>query len=518
MNRQTTSTGTIVIACQARTVSRVKSKPDSLFSPVAVTKANCGSKRLDRREQPRHGTECRGTLRRNRPVWFFLLRAVGLFAERYSAHLSQVAATDGSGKARYGRKLVVGSRPCLVGFFAIGLLCFSAFPTAPVFGQVKGSGKAAGSGDVGALRATEYNVGWTEIRFNGKDQRKTEGTLDAIMVMAEGKHRFNVTAKGGGTTGLFLDARNFVTVPPATSPKGKSETTTTKKISADSPWIMAYPLLLTHGIVPFPPFDHRGLRPLPKNTTRSNAGSRRSSAGNQRLLRRSGIPYIVRVTTGPDGSVQRYEVVNKKDNHTILRIGVSYQRDTQAAVLDRCSIIWFSETGTLVRRVDAKARQFRKRVAIDLTALSPPLDPAKFRDALSRNLARAVKVEPTMSLEQLVAALKRALGDGVRIRLDDKAFSEPFEFKVGDITFDTETVTVEDLLFNTLQQRGVDFFFDGHGIAIVPTHVAWKHSRFSEYVAKDHAMTVPELRDTLYNAAPADDWSDVGGPSRNDRG
>lgn len=364
------------------------------------------------------------------------------------------------------------------------------------------------------VRTARYRVTWEDTRLDGPSKVRQQGNLEADFACDKRTYRFEVQHEQKATT-LLLD-RNGLHQKPTSRERSTDEARqeNVKSVTPQSPWILAYPLLLSHGIVPMPPFSHAGLMRTVARPPRTRTGTP-DSEGSMRLedFRWSDPENEqhgeVRVQS-PGGLVAVFEVW--RDFRRILRIDISYGRHQGVPVASRYTIEWFADDGNVERRVNARVTTLELNNPLEAITAQAPRDRDEVLASLAGQWDRQVRVQPEMSIDAVAALLQETLGAELTVRVDEEAFHKPIEFEKRIVSFEDETVTLADLLLDKLQSQALDFVFDGQGLAILPRHVAWQFSEGRTYAAKDYGLSVHELRDVLYKTANAEEWDDVGGP------
>jgi hypothetical protein len=363
------------------------------------------------------------------------------------------------------------------------------------------------------LRNARYRATWVDQQLGGPAESKRQGTLEADIAADKHIYRFDIGAKEAKIS-LLLDKDGFHTKPvQANTEKETTNEDELRSTSLKSPWLHAYPLLLSHGLVPLPPFSHAGMMktldrsaPNPANTPPS------AKPSNETELRwsdpNSQQHDQVRIRSSR-GLVTRFEVWN--DTRRVLQISVSYGKFKEVAVASRYVIEWFDDNGKATRRVEGQVTTLQLTKASTTTA-STPHTKEEILTALARQWDRELRVKPIMTVDGLAALLQETLGKEVQVRIDEEAFHKPIEFEKPDILFAEDIRTVADLLLGDLPATALDFVVNEQGLTIIPRHVAWQSPEGRTYAAKDYGLSVDELRSLLHNSANAEEWDDLGGP------
>lgn len=363
------------------------------------------------------------------------------------------------------------------------------------------------------LRTARYRATWVDQQPGGPAEAKRQGTLEADIAADKHIYRFAIGEKEPKKS-LLLDRDGFHTKPfQANSERETTNEDELLSTSLKSPWLHAYPLLLSHGLVPLPPFSHAGMMktldtsaPNPANTPPSakpsNATELRWSDPNSQQHEQ------VRVRSS-GGLVTRFEVWI--DTRQVLQISVSYGKFKEVAVASRYVIEWFDDNGKATRRVEGQVTTLQLSKATATTA-STPHTKEEILTALTKQWDRELRVKPIMTVDGLAALLQETLGKEVQVRIDEEAFHKPLEFEKPDLLFAEDIRTVADLLLSDLPATALDFVVNEQGLTIIPRHVAWQSPEGRTYAAKDYGLSVDELRSLLHNSANAEEWDTFGGP------
>jgi hypothetical protein len=361
------------------------------------------------------------------------------------------------------------------------------------------------------VQAALYRVTWVNIRFNERGSERNEGSMEALMAFDKWTYRFDVSEGREPATVLVLDKTGFHARPPADHPREANEDAT-RLVTPASPWILAYPLLLSHGIVPMPPFSHEGMMRTRSTPKRGRILSSERSLTTLKDFRWFAPREDVEVRVqSPEGLVSRFQVY--RESNQVLNISISYGKRKDVPVADRYSIEWFAADGKVEHRVDAQVKIVTLNEPIAAALFAPPHTPEELLAALARHWDKELEVRPEMSVDEIATLLQQTVGDAMRVHVDQEAFQKPIEFEAKNLTFDGQRIRLADLMLGKLQSNALDFLFDSHGVTIVPRHVAWQSPEGKTYSAKDYGLSVDELRDALYEAGTPDEWEDVGGPA-----
>jgi nuclear transport factor 2 (NTF2) superfamily protein len=391
--------------------------------------------------------------------------------------------------------------------------CLFQVPTFAQQQQDETSARRVWSQRHSQLRTAQYRTTWVDQELDGPAESRREGTLEADIAADQRIYRFDIGEKESKRS-LLLDKDGFHTKSVrASSEKETMNEDEPRSTSLKSPWIHAYPLLLSHGLVPLPPFSHAGMMktldmstpnpadtPLPAKP--SNATELRWSDPNSQQHEQ------VRVRSS-GGLVTQFEIWN--DTRRVLQISVSYGKFKGVTVASRYVIEWFDDNGKANRRVEGQVTTLQLSKTTATTASAPHTKEA-ILTALTRQWDRELRVKPIMTVDGLVALLQETLGKEVHVRIDEEAFHKPFEFEKPDLLFAEDVRTVADLLLGDLPATALDFVVNEQGLTIIPRHVAWQSPEGRTYAAKDYGLSVDELRSLLHNSANAEDWDDLGGP------